>query len=127
MKLEGRKAFVTGGGRGIGAGCSLALAAAGADVAVAYRRGAEAPRSDWGSRSVGDYALPLEKIPVLTQDEDLASGLAKLVQDDVGRGLVLQEGRLVGLLSITDLMRIVEDRGPRGDAGWLRERTSEEG
>ena len=34
FKLEGKVAFVTGGGRGIGKTCALGLAEAGADVAV---------------------------------------------------------------------------------------------
>lgn len=36
--LEGRRAFVTGGSRGIGRGIAVALARAGADVAIGYRR-----------------------------------------------------------------------------------------
>lgn len=34
MKLAGKKAFVTGAGRGIGYGCAIELAKAGADVAI---------------------------------------------------------------------------------------------
>ena len=40
--LAGRKALVTGASRGIGKGIALALAAAGADVAIGYRREADA-------------------------------------------------------------------------------------
>ncbi|WP_159715553.1 SDR family NAD(P)-dependent oxidoreductase, partial [Geminicoccus flavidas] len=38
FRLDGKKAIVTGGGRGIGRGIVLALAEAGADVAIVYEK-----------------------------------------------------------------------------------------
>ena len=38
FRLDGRKAIVTGGGRGIGKGIVMALAQAGADVAIVYEK-----------------------------------------------------------------------------------------
>jgi Zn-dependent protease len=73
-----------------------------------FRRVAEVPRAEWDRRHVRDCVVPLEQVPRLDQDEPLADALADLSQSDVRRGLVIDDGRLVGLLSITDLMRALE-------------------
>jgi len=78
-----------------------------------FRSVAEVPRGEWDGRSVRDAMLPLDDVPALAEDDDLVDALAKLGSSDVRRALVLDDGRLAGLLSITDLSRALEVGGPR--------------
>ena len=78
-----------------------------------FRSVAGVPRAEWDERHVRDCMIPLAQVPVLTEDEPLVDAVQKLGADGVHRGLVLDGGRLVGLLSITDLARALEVGGPR--------------
>jgi Zn-dependent protease/CBS domain-containing protein len=81
-----------------------------------FRRVAEVPRSDWDRRTVSDSMLARADVPVLQPDDLLVDALQELSQDSVGRALVLDDaGRLVGLLSISDLARALEAGPPRRD------------
>jgi Zn-dependent protease/CBS domain-containing protein len=73
-----------------------------------FRCVAEVPRSQWETRTVRDCMLPRERVPTLDEDEDLSDALVDLTQGDVQRGVVVEDGRLVGFLSITDLARALE-------------------
>jgi len=59
MRLDGRRAIVTGGGRGIGRATALALARAGAAVAVAARTPADVDRVAAEARTLGVRAHAL--------------------------------------------------------------------
>jgi Zn-dependent protease len=73
-----------------------------------FRRLAEVPRAEWDTRRVAECMLPLERVPVVAPDDELTDALAELSESDVGRALVVEDGRLVGLISITDLVRALE-------------------
>jgi len=69
---------------------------------------AAVPRSDWDTRRVRDTMIPLEQVPLLTEDEKAVDALAELSAPSANRGLVVDNGHLAGLLSITDLARALE-------------------
>lgn len=59
MLLQGKTAFITGGGRGIGKGIALAFAQQGCDVAIAARTVAEVEEVAGEVRAMGRRVLPL--------------------------------------------------------------------
>jgi CBS domain-containing protein len=63
-----------------------------------------------------------DEVPVLSEDESAIAALADLSTRDVIRGLVLDDGRLVGFISITDLARALEVRRPSRPVSRRRRR-----
>lgn len=66
------------------------------------------PRDEWDVRRVRDVMIPRDQLPLLAEDEPAIDALAELSGRDVNRGLVVDDGRLAGFLSITDLARALE-------------------
>jgi len=69
---------------------------------------AAVPRSEWEARRVRDTMIPLDEVPLLAEDDAAVDALVKLSAPDANRGLVVDNGHLAGLLSITDLARALE-------------------
>jgi Zn-dependent protease/CBS domain-containing protein len=86
------------------------------DVAVGllpFRRVAEVPRGEWDDHPVSERMLPRSEVPVLKEDDKLVDALIEL-SNGLGRGLVLDaDNRLIGFLSINDLLRALELGGLR--------------
>jgi CBS domain-containing protein len=71
---------------------------------------ARVPRDHWDVRRVRDVMIGRDDVPLLADDEPAVTALAELSESNVNRGLVVDDGRLIGLLSITDLLRALEVR-----------------
>jgi Zn-dependent protease len=75
---------------------------------LAFASVAAVPRSEWDTHRVRDTMIPLDQVPLLTEDETAVDALADLSAPRANRGLVVDNGHLAGLLSITDLARALE-------------------
>jgi Zn-dependent protease/CBS domain-containing protein len=81
---------------------------------LAFSSVAALPRLEWDSRRVRDAMIPLDRVPLLTEDATAVDALTALSPPTSNRGLVVENGHLAGLLSITDLTRALEVPRPRG-------------
>jgi Zn-dependent protease/CBS domain-containing protein len=79
---------------------------------LAFGSVAALPRSEWDTRRVRDAMIPLDRVPLLTEDATAVDALTALSAPTSNRGLVVENGHLAGLLSITDLTRALEMRRP---------------
>ena len=79
---------------------------------VSLRTVAAVPVSERDRRRVADVMTPAEEVPTVSADQDVTDVLSRF---DAGRNraLVVDEGRLVGLLSGTDIVRAIELGGAR--------------
>jgi Zn-dependent protease/predicted transcriptional regulator len=75
-----------------------------------FSRVASVPRADWGRVSVRDRMLPRQDVPVVHTGDELLDAVASVRANGVNRALVLDGERLVGLLSMTDVARLIAYR-----------------
>ena len=68
------------------------------------------PRADWDDTRIAAITRPLERVLILEPGANLGEATVELVQDELGRALVLDGDRLAGLLSMTDVSRLIELR-----------------
>ena len=66
---------------------------------------AETPPGDWARRSVDDCLVPLDLIPCFSAAMPAVEAAEELVQRASGRALIVDDGGLVGILSLSDIAR----------------------
>ena len=80
---------------------------------LAFSSVAAVPRSEWDTLRVRDTMIALDQVPLLAESTSAVEALADLSsRPGQNRGLVVNNGDLDGLLSITDLARALETRRP---------------
>ena len=80
------------------------------------------PRADFARLTVGDVMVPLADALVVAPSAPLAEAATDLAGTSLGRALVTDDSRVVGLLSVTDIEHEV-DRVPPPAADRLRRST----
>ena len=109
VDLKGRRAIVTGGGRGIGRAIVLGLARNGADVAVVYRQGADVAEATAAeARALGVRALALQAD---TSDGASVRSLVERVVGELGGIEILVNN--AGVLSRVPFLDLAEDEWRR--------------
>lgn len=78
---------------------------------VPFRCLAGVPRRERDERTVRDCMLPREQVPTLAASDDAGEALQRLAGSELGRTLVVSDGRLEGLLSLRDLTVALERDG----------------
>jgi Zn-dependent protease/CBS domain-containing protein len=79
---------------------------------LAFRCVSSVPRDRWDARSVRSCMIAADEVPILHPETAAIDALVELSQSSANRGVVADEGRLVGILSAADLGRALE-AGPR--------------
>ncbi|HWG55883.1 MAG TPA: site-2 protease family protein [Gaiellaceae bacterium] len=77
---------------------------------------AKVPRAEWEGTLVADAYHPKSEVLVVDADRAVVELLAELGEPGRGRALVCEDERLIGLLSVTDVMRALQSgqrRAPR--------------
>lgn len=69
---------------------------------------ARTSRHDWPTTSVGDVATPVAELVVVGSSTPVVDLLARLQLGGDHRALVVDEGRLVGIVAPSDIMRLVQ-------------------
>jgi CBS domain-containing protein len=69
------------------------------------------PADQWDAVMVGEAMVPVDRLPVLRPQDAVGDRLETLLGDGLGRLPVVEDGRVVGLLSQTDVIRYLTWHG----------------
>jgi Zn-dependent protease len=65
------------------------------------------PKDEWRQHSVGEIAEPVDDANTIGPDEDAVEALTRMTQTGTTRLMVVGDGRLVGVLTLSDLLEFL--------------------
>ncbi len=68
----------------------------------------------WAFKQVRDIMTPIDEVPSLKPTDDATEALSRMVSTDVGRMPVIENGRLVGIVSRRDIMSLFKIKSDLG-------------
>jgi len=68
----------------------------------------EVPRNKWADTTAKDIMLPIMQKFIAEKEMDITHALAKMANNGIGRLLVVEKNKLIGLVSQRDIMRLLE-------------------
>lgn len=75
----------------------------------------DVPRKLWATTKVNEAMVPLKRDLVVSPYADIFDALTQMAGNGVGRLLVTQDGKLIGIISQRDIMRLFEVKENLGD------------
>lgn len=74
----------------------------------------EVPRSEWFQRTAGEIVSSLKAGFTVRPDEEAAKALIQMAREDIGHLLVVENSSLVGLVTRTDIIRLIKIKSELG-------------
>lgn len=68
----------------------------------------EIPKNKWETTYIEEIMTPYEKCYKITPEQEAVEVMMKMAKDNTGRALVVQDERVIGILSKTDIMRLID-------------------
>jgi hypothetical protein len=74
---------------------------------ITHKAGRAHDRGVWASTPIETTATPLDRVPVVAPTSTVAELLAEMGHIPEGRALVMEDDRLIGIVSPSDIARLV--------------------
>ncbi len=68
----------------------------------------DVPKPNWETTKVSEVMTPIQDCIIMSPDQEAVEAMLKMASEGAGRVLVVEDNRLTGILSNTDMMRLIK-------------------